>query len=134
MRGFHPRRARLDEVFSLYRPQVVLHAAAHKHVPLMEHNCAEAVKNNVFGTLNMVNTAEKYGVVKFIMISTDKAVNPTNVMGATKRMCEMIVQSRTGSRHLLQRHALWKRAWLQRLRYPAVQAADYERRAHHPHG
>jgi len=91
-------KQQLERIFEQYRPEIVLHAAAHKHVPLMEHNCAEAVKNNVFGTLNMVNTAEKYGVVKFIMISTDKAVNPTNVMGATKRMCEMIVQSRTGSR------------------------------------
>ena len=87
----------LDKIFDRYRPDVVLHAAAHKHVPLMEHNCCEAIRNNVFGTLNIVETAEKYGVKKFIMISTDKAVNPTNVMGATKRMCEMIVQSRTGS-------------------------------------
>ncbi len=85
---------RVDEVVAEYRPDIVVHAAAHKHVPLMEHNCAEAVKNNVFGTYNVVNAAEKYGVKKFIMISTDKAVNPTNVMGATKRMCEMIVQSR----------------------------------------
>ena len=91
-------KQQLERIFDQYRPEIVLHAAAHKHVPLMEHNCAEAVKNNVFGTLNMVNTAEQYGAVKFIMISTDKAVNPTNVMGATKRMCEMIVQSRTGSR------------------------------------
>lgn len=85
---------RVDEVMKQYCPDIVVHAAAHKHVPLMEHNCAEAVKNNVFGTYNVVEAAEKYGVKKFIMISTDKAVNPTNVMGATKRMCEMIVQSR----------------------------------------
>ena len=87
----------LERVFAKYKPEVVLHAAAHKHVPLMEHNCCEAVRNNVFGTLNIVKAAEKHGTKKFIMISTDKAVNPTNVMGATKRMCEMIVQSRSGS-------------------------------------
>lgn len=87
-------REQLEKVFETYHPQIVLHAAAHKHVPLMEHNCCESVKNNVFGTLNIVEVSEKYGVEKFTMISTDKAVNPTNVMGATKRMCEMIVQSR----------------------------------------
>ena len=87
----------LDRIFAEHQPDVVLHAAAHKHVPLMERNCVEAVRNNVFGTLNIVEASEKHGVGKFTMISTDKAVNPTNVMGATKRMCEMIVQSRKGS-------------------------------------
>ena len=88
----------VERVLSVNTPDIVLHAAAHKHVPLMERNVMEAVKNNVFGTLNVVETCEKYGVKRFIMISTDKAVNPTNVMGATKRMCEMIVQSRTGEK------------------------------------
>ncbi len=83
--------AALEAVFSEYRPDIILHAAAHKHVPLMEHNCREAVENNVFGTLNTVRLADKYGAERFIMVSTDKAVNPTNVMGATKRMCELIV-------------------------------------------
>ena len=87
----------VEKVFAAHKPHVVLHAAAHKHVPLMEHNCCEAVKNNVFGTLNVVELAEKYGVQRFMMVSTDKAVNPTNVMGATKRMCEMIVQSHSRS-------------------------------------
>ncbi len=84
---------RLCEIFEQYRPDFVYHAAAHKHVPLMEDSPKEAVKNNVFGTFNLAKTADKYGVKRFVMISTDKAVNPTNVMGATKRICEMIVQS-----------------------------------------
>lgn len=83
----------LEKVFITYRPQIVINAAAHKHVPLMEHNCVEAVQNNVFGTQNVIDLCEKYGAERFMMVSTDKAVNPTNVMGATKRMCEMLVQS-----------------------------------------
>ena len=90
-------RVRMDELFAAYRPEVVFHAAAHKHVPLIEHNGAEAVKNNVLGTKNTADMAEKYGTEKFILISTDKAVNPTNVMGASKRVCEMVVQCRTDS-------------------------------------
>ena len=86
------RRA-LEKVFRTYRPQIIIHAAAHKHVPLMENNCVEAVHNNVFGTKNLVELCEAYRAERFMMVSTDKAVNPTNVMGATKRMCEMIVQS-----------------------------------------
>ncbi len=89
---------RLESIFNHYRPDIVFHAAAHKHVPLMEHSATEAVKNNVLGTYNTANIAEKYGVKKFILISTDKAVNPTNIMGASKRLCEMIVQCRTDSK------------------------------------
>lgn len=83
----------LERVFEKHHPQIVINAAAHKHVPLMEYNCVEAIYNNVFGTQNLVELCEKYKAQRFMMVSTDKAVNPTNVMGATKRMCEMIVQS-----------------------------------------
>ena len=84
---------RLDEVFCQYRPHIVFHAAAHKHVPLMEDNPEEAIKNNVFGTWNVANCADKYNANRFVLISTDKAVNPTNVMGASKRIAEMIIQA-----------------------------------------
>lgn len=84
-------KKRLEQVFKKYNPYLVFHAAAHKHVPLMEVSPLEAIKNNVFGTYNVANYADKYSVKRFILISTDKAVNPTNIMGATKRMCEMII-------------------------------------------
>lgn len=86
-------RSRMDDVFRKYRPQVVFHAAAHKHVPLMERNPSEAVKNNVFGTRNVADCADKYKAERFVMISSDKAVNPSSIMGATKRIAEMYIQS-----------------------------------------
>ncbi len=84
---------RIDYVFRTYKPQIVYHAAAHKHVPLMEDSPNESIKNNVFGTYKTAECADKYGVKRFVLISTDKAVNPTNIMGASKRICEMIVQT-----------------------------------------
>ena len=84
--------SRVDRVFATYHPDIVYHAAAHKHVPLMEDSPNEAIKNNVFGTYKVALAADKYGTSKFVLISTDKAVNPTNIMGASKRICEMIVQ------------------------------------------
>lgn len=90
-------RDRMDAIFEKHRPEIVLHAAAHKHVPLMEKNPTEAIKNNVFGTKNVFDVAEKYGAQRCILISTDKAVNPTSVMGATKRMCEIMAGARRDS-------------------------------------
>ena len=89
--------ARIDAIFAEHHPEIVLHAAAHKHVPLMEENPAEAIKNNIFGTKNIFDAAEKYGTQKCILISTDKAVNPTSVMGASKRMCEEMLGARSHS-------------------------------------
>ncbi|MFW6264936.1 MAG: polysaccharide biosynthesis protein [Bacillota bacterium] len=96
---FHPviasirDKEKLENIFKKYRPDVVFHAAAHKHVPLMEHNPEEAVKNNIFGSRNLIEVADEFAVDRFVLISTDKAVNPTNIMGASKRVAEMLVQS-----------------------------------------
>jgi FlaA1/EpsC-like NDP-sugar epimerase len=90
-------KKRLDEVFETYHPTVVFHAAAHKHVPLMEVSPAEAVKNNVLGTKNLLVSASEHGVERFVQLSTDKAVNPTSVMGCTKRICEMLIQTFAGN-------------------------------------
>lgn len=87
-------KKKLDSIFENYQPYLVFHAAAHKHVPLMEFSPLEAIKNNIFGTYNVVNCCDKYHIKRFTLISTDKAVNPTNIMGATKRMCEMIIQAK----------------------------------------
>lgn len=86
--------ARVDDIFKRYHPDIVYHAAAHKHVPLMEESPNEAIKNNVFGTWKVADAADRFGCKRFVLISTDKAVNPTNIMGASKRICEMIIQDK----------------------------------------
>ena len=87
-------RDKLTEVLAEYKPDIIFHAAAYKHVPMMEISATEAIKNNVFGTLNVIECAEKAGVKKFVLISTDKAVNPSNIMGASKRIAEMVIETR----------------------------------------
>lgn len=91
-------RTAMARVMEEYHPQIVIHAAAHKHVPLMEKNCIEAVENNVFGTLNVIELCEEHNAERFMMVSTDKAVNPTNIMGATKRMCEIIARAHSAQK------------------------------------
>lgn len=86
-------KGKVEDIFKKYRPDIVFNAAAHKHVPLMETSPNEAIKNNVFGTLNVARAADRFKTKRFVQISTDKAVNPTNIMGASKRICEMIIQT-----------------------------------------
>ena len=125
---------RICTIFEKYRPQIVFHAAAHKHVPLMEDNIAEAITNNVLGTRNVVRAAQVTDVECFVLISTDKAVNPTSVMGASKRIAELLVhQAARQNGTALRRRPLWQRAGQPRQRRPDLQEADRGRRPHHRH-
>ena len=129
-----PIAIRVDEVMRQYQPEIVFHAAAHKHVPLMEENPCEAIKNNVRGTRLLAQAAEECGVDRFILISTDKAVNPTSVMGASKRVAELIVQARAaGSGTSFCRRAVRQRAGEQRQRGAPLSRADQEGRPGHHH-
>lgn len=98
-------KGKVEDIFKKYRPDIVFNAAAHKHVPLMETSPNEAIKNNVFGTLNVARAADRFKTKRFVQISTDKAVNPTNIMGASKRICEMIIQT-------IGRHSKLANLWL----------------------
>jgi FlaA1/EpsC-like NDP-sugar epimerase len=134
---FHPEigsiqnGARLDDVLRQYRPKVVYHAAAYKHVPLMEAHVFEAIENNVFGTYNVAVAAAEHGVEDFVMISSDKAVRPTNVMGATKRVAELCPPRPAKRPHQIRGRSLWQRTRLQRQRHSHFQEADCGRRTRH---
>ena len=119
----------LREVFATHRPQSVFHAAAYKHVPMMERNCFQAITNNIFGTYNVALLARQYRVEDFVLISSDKAVNPTNIMGVTKRVAELIMQGLQDNGTALHGGAVRQRAGQQRQRLAAVRAADCRRRS-----